>query len=200
MDSDKRLKWDENPNYKMKQGKQNIKQLLNEIVKNRDEIYSIVAKVTSVDETERTCDVEPINGDAEIFGVRLQADINSTNGFVMIPTVDSNVVVTFLNQSTGFVSVFSDVEKIHVVSNTEMTIDCSDITFNGGSNDGLVIVGNLVNKLNAIENWITQFATVWSTHVHTDPISGSTGTTVSPAPTPPTTTIQSDLENTEIKH
>lgn len=180
--------------------KRTIREILNEIVKNRDEIYSIVAKVTEVDEDTRTVDVEPLNGDAEIFGVRLQADQESESGVVIIPKVETNVVVTFLNKSTGFVSLVTEVDKIHVTSETEITIDCDDITINGGDNDGMVIVGELVTKLNNIENWISQFATVWSSHVHTDPISGSTGTTVSPAPTPPTSTMQSDLENTNVKH
>lgn len=184
----------------MEKDKRNIREILNEIVKNRDEIYSIVAKVIEVDETARTIDVEPLNGDAEIYGVRLQADIESTNGVVVIPKVDTNVIVTFMNKSTGFVSLVTDVDKVHIMSETEITIDCDDITINGGDNDGLVIVSELVTKLNNIENWISQFATVWSSHVHTDPISGSTGTTVSPAPTPPTTTVQSDLENDKVKH
>lgn len=202
MDSDKRLKWDENPNYKMKQGKQNIKQLLNEIVKNRDEIFSIVAKVTSVDESERTCDVEPLNGDAEIFGVRLQSDIDGTNGFVMIPAVDSNVIVTFLNNTTGFVSLCSSVEKIHVVSNIEMTVDCDAITFNGGSNDGLIKINDLVSKINAVENDINTLKSIFSAWVPAPTDGGAVLKTASTTWSSQTITPtqKTDIENDKIKH
>ena len=186
----------------MKQGKQNINQLLNEIVKNNDEIFSIVAKVTSIDETERTCDVEPLNGDAEIFGVRLQSDIDGTNGFVMIPTVDSNVIVTFLNNTTGFVSLCSSVEKIHVTSNTEITIDCDDITFNGGSNDGLIKINDLVSKINAVENDINTLKSIFTAWVPVPMDGGAvlkTATATWSAQTI-TPTQKTDIENDKIKH
>ena len=83
----------------------NIKQLLQTIVKDPTvENYSIVCSVSEVDEAERSVDVKPLNGDAEIFGVRLQSEFNSTAGFCLIPSVGSVVIVTFLNNKTGYVS------------------------------------------------------------------------------------------------
>lgn len=186
----------------MKQGKQNISQLLNEIVKSNDEIFSIVAKVTTVDENERTCDVEPLNGTAEIFGVRLQSDIDGTNGFVMIPAIDSNVIVTFLNNTTGFVSLCSNVEKIHVVSNIELTVDCDAITFNGGSNDGLIKVNDLISKINTIENDLNTLKSIFSAWV---PVVQDGGTALKTATATwsgqtITPTQKTDIENDKIKH
>lgn len=184
--------------------KRTLREIINEIVKNNDEIYSVVAKVTEVDEDARTVDVEPLNGDAEIFGVRLQPDMEGTTGIVMIPKVDTNVVVTFLNKSTGYVSLVTDPSQI--------LIDCDEgeesIVFNGGSNGSFIVIQSLVDRLNAIEDAHNGLVTTFNSHFHT------TTATISASPvvgviTPPTasstdtiapTTSVSDIENNVIKH
>lgn len=89
------------------------------------EMYSLVATVTAVDTAERTCDVQPVNGDAEIFRVRLQAAINGDSGAVMIPTVGSEVVVTFLNEKTGYVALCSELDRV------ELVVDGITVELNG---------------------------------------------------------------------
>jgi hypothetical protein len=183
----------------MEKSKQNIPQMLREIVKDRNEIYSVVGKVISLNENERSCDVEPLNGDADLFGVRLQADLSASTGAVVIPKIDSHVIVTFLNNSTGFVSVCTDVDKIHV--------ECDSITFNGGSNDGMVLINELVGKINRLEDAHNAHVNAFNSHIHVT--SATTGTggpigVITPPNQPstelitPNTTV-SDLENTKIK-
>lgn len=179
----------------MERSKQSIGELIKQIAKDKTvEIYSLICKVTEINETERTVDCEPLNGSAEIYGVRLQPDFDGSTGIVEFPKKDSNVIVTFINKNTGFVSTVMEPEKI--------LIDCDEIIFNGGSNDGLVIVGKLVSKINALENKLNALQSNYMTHAHIDPISGSTGVLLVPFVATPIApiTMQTDIENTKIKH
>lgn len=97
---------------------------LKKATKGIDELYSIVGTVTARDHQARTVDVQPVNGDAEVFGVRLQAAPGASVGLLAIPAVGSEVVVTFLNKATGFVALCSEVETYELVSgNTSMRLD-----------------------------------------------------------------------------
>ena len=158
-----------------------------------EEIYSVVGTVEKVDESKRTCTVKPSDDSPDLFNVRLQSFESNDNGLVLIPKKDSKVIVTFMNNSIGFVSMCSELEKV--------LLDCDEVTINGGDNDGLVIVGELTKKINALENKLNSLITNYKTHVH--PVSGSTAGAITPPP-PITnispTTQQSDIENTKVKH
>jgi len=110
---------------------------IRDLSKSNNNSYSIVCTVKSVDLTKNTCYCSPINGDADLVGVRLIAD-NQT-GFLLIPEVDSIVVVSFLSDSSAFVSMVSKV---------------SEIQLNGSSFGGLVKITELTTKLNALVNAI----------------------------------------------
>ena len=179
----------------MDETNKNISQLIREIVKDPNaEMYSIPAKITAVDETARTCDVEPLNGSAEIFDVRLQAQKDGATGFVMIPKVGSIGIVTFINPATGYLALTTDVDKI--------LIDCDVITFNGGTNDGLIKINDLVTKLNAVENDLNTLKNIFTAWVPVPQDGGASlktssaswsGQTITP-------TQKTDLENDKIKH
>ena len=88
--------------------------------KGNAEIYSVIAKVTLVDSSKYTCDVEPLNGDIEILGVKLKAGIDSNNQtMVCIPKVGSNVICTFINDSQAYVALCDEVDKIEIKSSQE---------------------------------------------------------------------------------
>jgi hypothetical protein len=86
-----------------------LKELIQQLAHNGDEKYSIVGKVKSVDGL--VCDVEPINGDADILDVRLVAD-ETEKLFVLIPKVDSIVVVSFITKEVAFISMVSEVSEV----------------------------------------------------------------------------------------
>jgi hypothetical protein len=163
-----------------------IKQAIREITKTDDVLYSVLCKVKSVDTANNICDCEPINGDADLLEVRLMAQ--NTNGFLIIPTVDSTVVVTMINKYTGYVAMFSDIEKIKL---------------NGDNYDGLVKVGDLVDKLNNLENKVNSIINTFNTHTHPY-LNVSTPATTSPSTSPVagtlTPTQQMELENTTCLH
>ena len=94
-----------------------IADLLNKLIDpNTEGVYSLVGTVIAVNETARTCDIKPLNETAVLFDVRLQANENSDKGLVVFPTKDSEVVVTFLNEKTGFISLFSGFDKAEIVT------------------------------------------------------------------------------------
>jgi hypothetical protein len=87
--------------------------------KGRGEMYSIVAKVKSVDLTDYTCDLEPINGDIELYGVKLHSGIGAAKTMVIIPKVGSNVVCTFINKTQAYISLCEQAEKVEIKSVNE---------------------------------------------------------------------------------
>lgn len=162
----------------------------------------IVGSVTSVDKNARTCDIDIISGlDAEILqGVKLSA--NPNDGILQVPSIGSNVNVLFSNKNVPFVILFSDIDEyILTIEQTELTIKSGSISFGDGSFNGLVKVAELTTKLNNLENLVNQFVSVFNAHTH---IASSFGSPTTPPPTPITTvltpTIQTDIENQNIKH
>ncbi len=87
-----------------------MKELFEKIIDVPSPYNSKVGKVVAIDTDKRTCDVEPIDGTAVIFDVRLQAFLNNTEGVVLFPKKGSMVVVTLLSIETGFVSQTSEID------------------------------------------------------------------------------------------
>lgn len=116
-----------------------IREILEEFINNelvKEQFYSQVGKAVNVDADKRTCDFEPISDIAKREGIRLQSLISESKGFVLIPKEGSDIVVTFLNKSTGFVSLTSEIEKIH---------------FEAGGEDFKLILNDLIKEIkNAI--------------------------------------------------
>ncbi len=141
----------------------------------------IICTVVSVDAP--TCVCSPINGDADIEDVRLKA--GDGDGILMIPVVNSVVIVHMVNDVEGYVSMFSDVESIQLLD---------------GSFGGLIKIADLVTKLNNVENKVNSIITALTTL--TLPVSGSTA---GPPASPPvvgnlTPTTQNDIKNDKITH
>jgi hypothetical protein len=160
----------------------------------RAEMYCVLCTVNSVDTSERTCEVTPLNGKADLFDVRFQAELSLNVGLFIEPKVNSTVLVAFINSVQAAVVMCSEIENIYIDT-------YGDTIFNGGQNDGMVKVGDLVTKLNNLENKVNDLVTWTSTHTHTGvtPGPGSTGTAVGIVGTL-TPTQQSDLENTKVQH
>lgn len=163
-----------------------IKDAIRQLVKTDDVLYSVLCTVKSVDTTNNICDCEPINGDADLLEVRLMAQ-NET-GFLIVPKVDSVVVVTMINKYTGYVAMFSEIEKIYL---------------NGDNYDGLVKIGDLVEKLNNLEDLVNDLVTKYNAHTHPY-VNVSTPAVTSPTTSLETTVLvptqQSELENTTVVH
>lgn len=89
---------------------------LNKIINrqiNRHTLYSKFGWVKKVNEAERTCEVNTSDG-LTYFNVNLQGFAGSKIGMVQMPTIDSQVIITFLTDTESFISAFSGVDKIFV--------------------------------------------------------------------------------------
>lgn len=90
----------------------NIRDIIQELLKDNEEIYSIVGEVLEVNRDKRVCKVQPINGDADLFNVRLQSKVSSEIGLVLFPKIGSQVTVTFMSKELAFISLTNEIEDI----------------------------------------------------------------------------------------
>lgn len=80
----------------------------------------VSGKVTSVDKTECTCEIQPNNGRATMFDVRLRALADGTStGNVLYPAVGSHVLVGIIenNENAAFIAIYSDIDEYHINGN-----------------------------------------------------------------------------------
>lgn len=122
----------------------NIREAIIKIVEDGQnfEIYSKICTIDSIDKELNTCEVSPVDGDAELIDVKLIATEEAQNGFIIYPAIDSVVIVTFIDKDTAFLS---------------MSTDIDEIVYNGGNNGGLINIETIkaeLNKNNAILNAI----------------------------------------------
>lgn len=142
-----------------------------------------------------------MNGDADIFGVRLQTDINATVGLQMKPKVGSNVIIGFINKSAAYLIMSSEVEEFEIViGNTSFKMNGTTIEMNGGSFDGLIKIAALTTKLNSLVTEVTAMKNDYLIHTHSVPALG-----ISLVPTVPfvgnfSQFSKSDFEDTTVKH
>jgi hypothetical protein len=89
-----------------------MKDLLEKIIDVPSPFNSKMGKVVAIDTDARTCDIEPLDGTASVFDVKLQAFEKSVEGVVLFPKMDSIVVVTMLSNESGYVSLTSEVDNV----------------------------------------------------------------------------------------
>lgn len=169
-----------------------------------DTVSCVLCTVESVNEDERTCNVVTVNDAAQstLEGVQLMAGVN--DGWLLIPTVGSQVMVIYSGVVMPFVAMYSEIDKITgITGDYGIQIDSNGIAFNGDSFGGLVKIEALVDKINRLESKVDDFVSKYNSHTHPYVDSGS------PAVTSPTTTQETpigtqttvnDLENTTVTH
>jgi hypothetical protein len=137
--------------------------------------------IISVDENEYTAEVKlDVDGEPIYYNVPLSVLIGSVGGFVPIPTIGSNCLLTFRDGNKG------RPQLLFCDQLDKLLVNCNLVQFNGGNNGGMVEVVKLVDKLNKVEIAINNLQT-WAA-------------TVSPPYTaqPLTPTQRGDIENTKI--
>lgn len=169
-----------------------IRKAIRSMVEDMIPVTFRVAKVVSVDKIAQTCTVTLVKSDLELDEVLLS--INETEDWLVYPKVGSRVFIGIVeNEKTfAFVSQVSEVD---------------DIKWRGGGHGGLVIVGELVNKINRLEDRVNSLISRHNSHIHTTTATIGSGPTVGViAPTTnqetsitPNTQV-SDLENDKITH
>jgi hypothetical protein len=161
-----------------------------------------VCKVKSVDADKRICDLEPLNGDAEILDARLQASTELAEGFVLVPKVNSFVVAGFFSKDAAVIVISSELEKVHIkVGDSELEVTGSEIIINGGENSGLVKVGELKDQIDNITNYLEALKDCLTTWVPVPSDGGAALQTYANTKLALVTKPSSvALENTKVKH
>lgn len=174
----------------------NPAEIIQEIVDRRlarQELYSKICLVTSIDEDERTCVCDPIDDpDSQIFNVKFQAVINSALGIFIKPKLNTHVIVTFINQNAGFISLVSEIDEI--------LINCDSVVFNDGDNGGLINIGKLITQVDKNTAVLKEMQSVFSGWV---PVPNDGGAALKASTTSFTSLPRadlSDIEDTKIKH
>ena len=135
------------------------------------EIYSLRAKVLSIDTINNVCTVETIEDKSEISGVNFAAFKGAVLGFFLIPKVDSIVTVNFYNKNDAYISNASELQSLKMVfediSANQITFEITDtgIVFNSGTLGGLVKIAEMTarfNDLEALHNALQTDFTNWT--------------------------------------
>lgn len=125
-------------------------QLIKKIAGTSDEGVH-VCKVLTVEGA--TCNVEPLNGLAELHGVRLNCVTSSTAGIIITPKINSEVIVHQISKVDSYVAQFSEIDKIDIeIGAFKISLNGSEMVFNDGTNGGLIIISKLqteIAKINA---------------------------------------------------
>lgn len=140
------------------------------------DLYPIVCTVKSVDLTALTAYCVPIDTDyPDIIDSSLMID--NQVGFLVIPSINSQVLVQPMFGGGSYVAMFSSVQSIQL---------------DGSDYGGLVKVQELTDKINALENLLNELIGNYNGHTHigTYAVSGSSATgTSNPTLSQETSTI-----------
>jgi hypothetical protein len=164
------------------------------------------AKVIAVDQANYTVDVTFPTG-FELPEVRLKTSVDGNkNGFVLIPEVGTNVLVSLIGniKDECFVVSFDKIAKVLFVGNDKMVVSFDaegNVIFNEGMLGGIVKIEQLISRLNAIEQKVNDLILACKSQV----------VTLAPAGTFPMASFftsvtnlessqRSDLENEKLKH
>lgn len=182
---------------------------LNNAIKNltKPPVQVVIGIVTSVDLEKETCNVKPLESDAEYFGVRLKGVVDETGkGLLVVPAVNSTVLLGSIENSENmfYINDYSEIEKfiIEVNGGAKIEIKEETIIFNTGDFGGLVKVQPLIDKINRLESQLNSLYTLLKSHVHPVTAIGSpTGNSPNLAGlTNIDLTQKNELENLNITH
>jgi hypothetical protein len=176
-----------------------IREAIKTIVKSMFLPSNIQGVVTAVSEANKTCTVKLTDDDVEVFDVRLMAlaEDEADKGILIIPKIGSTVMVSPVeNLDTMYVlTKYTEVQKIIIDVET-------DIIINGGNNEGLVKVNELVSDLNSIKSDLNTIKNVFKTWIPVANDGGSALKTASStwANQSLQNSTKNNLQNAKVKH
>ena len=151
-----------------------------------DSLVVVDAEIISVDRAGRTCVCQQVSGAAGIMINNVRLMSSADDGLLILPTVGSTVCVTYSNAIEPFISQYSGVDKV---------------IFRGGNLGGMVIIGQLLTKINTLENKLNDLVKKYNSHTHNvTAIGAPTGPSLLQEAGRITPTVLTDLENKNITH
>lgn len=171
------------------------------------ELLSGVVVAGSVDLAEYTCSVllsSQDEDDEPMPGVLLSSVTENGNGVILVPADGSNVIIGSIDgPGEHFIVRCSDLVKVVVtIGDTTLVMDGSSIVMNGGGNGGVPITGDVVTRLNNLEQDLNNIKTAFKTWtpVPNDGGSALKGAAAAWFNRSLTETVASDIEDTKVKH
>jgi len=136
-------------------------------------------------------DTEKESGKPAEFDTVDTYGIKFPNGItIKINDVEDEGKILVFHPSNHWIEISKDQISIIYNGTERIKVLEDEITFNDGSNGGLVKIDAILEKINTLEN-------LMNTHVH--PVSGANTGPVSPVPIPALTN-KSDIEDTQVNH
>jgi hypothetical protein len=127
------------------------------IAQTHKELTLFTGKVLKVDTSKRICDVEPNNGDAIVYGVRLQASTSEKDGFLLIPCKDSEVTILMFDDIVGCVVQTSCIEKFECnIGNKVMNITSKGIAMKSGQISVKSEIDTLISEIDSLYDLLIQ--------------------------------------------
>jgi hypothetical protein len=159
--------------------------------------FMFTAKVKAVNEQAFTCDIQ--QGDDEEFvlhNVRLKPALDGNNlGYIPIPEVGSIAVfgVLKMNEDDIFLVLPGKIKKC--------ILNCDEVVFNGGLNEGLVNVIPLVREINKIHaNMEVLKLATYALALVCDIAAAGTSTIFETATNAMQAAVTNDIEDNKVKH
>ncbi|SZD72749.1 Uncharacterised protein [Candidatus Ornithobacterium hominis] len=86
-----------------------MKNIVQKLTQNGDEIYAKICEVTAVDSAEQTADLQPIDGSSPILEALIQV---AENGIYTEPKIGSLVACVFISKEKAVIVNYSEVKQI----------------------------------------------------------------------------------------
>lgn len=177
-----------------------VRKSLKRLMQTQIKSGSLTASVETVNEAQRSCVVQPVDGGAKIFGVRFYSAIGTNGkGIIAVPAKDSEVIVSFIDnvQQAAYISMYGKIDKFILITEQGGIVELQGDDFGG-----LVKVAELTEKLNNMENDINTLKQAFNSWIVV-PNDGGAALKVSAsswAGEALTPTEQNEIENTKVKH
>lgn len=157
----------------MKNNNNTVESLLNEFINrnvDRREVNMKLGIVTSVDKDNYTYAFKPNDSSPEVE-VNMTAIGSDKSSYVAVPKVDTQAIVDFTNVNDLYTIIIEETEQI---------------IYNGGSNEGLININELTEKLNQTVDELNSAIDKYNKHQNVIPagtvLVGAQGGVSNPAP------------------
>lgn len=105
---------------------------LQKLTSTGEELYAKICTVHRVDKANKCCDVIPIDGSAELFEVPFHPN-ETDEGLCLYPTVNSHVLVVFINKHHACICQVSEVDLMRLtIDQTEFSVDKEGVNLKKG--------------------------------------------------------------------
>lgn len=174
---------------------------LTKFVQNHLRAHVLIDGIVTVVNDNFTVDIT-VN-DVTYSNVPTKVVIGSQASIYEIPVVNTTCLVKWRDghRQLPQIDSFDQVDQYYLQPVTNLFISAKNTVFNGGNNGGLVLVNDLVDRMNLIENAYNDLTTKFNSHTHILALSSGTGT-AAPTDNPETTTLTDttadDIQSTVI--